>query len=115
VWSHTEVLQILGDEEGRIFCALHDITAGGNWEGHNIPNVPRDPRDVAADFAISVDALADIAARGKCRLYGVRSERVWPARDEKILSGWNGWMLAAFAEAALAFGSHHDAVEKSAD
>lgn len=115
VWSRAEVMQILGEEEGRVFCALHDITGGGNWEGNNIPNVPRDPRDVAADFAISVEALGDIAARGKCRLYGVRSERVWPARDDKMLSGWNGWMLGAFAEAALAFGSHHDAVEKSAD
>jgi uncharacterized protein len=45
----------------------------------------------------------------------VRAQRVAPARDEKILSGWNGWMLAAFAEAALAFGKYDDVVRKNAD
>jgi uncharacterized protein YyaL (SSP411 family) len=40
---------------------------------------------------------------------------VWPARDEKILSGWNGWMLAAFAEACVAFDRYHDVVKRNAD
>jgi hypothetical protein len=50
-------------------------------------------------------------------LYGARSQRVWPARDEKILAGWNGWMLVAFAEAAVAFDkdSYRDVVRRNAD
>jgi uncharacterized protein YyaL (SSP411 family) len=117
VWSRAEVMSLLGDVEGRIFCALYDITDRGNWEGNNIPNVPRDPESVAADHSITIDQLADIAARGKCKLYGARAQRVWPARDEKILAGWNGWMLAAFAEAAIAFDrdSYRDVVRKNAD
>jgi uncharacterized protein YyaL (SSP411 family) len=103
VWTRAEVLEILGTEEGRIFCALYDITESGNFEGHSIPNMPREPESVAADLGIALDQLYEIAARGKCKLYGVRSKRVWPARDEKMLAGWNGWMLAAFAEASLAF------------
>ena len=115
VWTRAEVLEILGPEEGRVFCALYDITEGGNWEDQNILNVPRDPASVAADLGLSLDQLADIAARGKCKLYGVRAKRVWPGRDEKMLAGWNGWMLAAFAEAALAFDRHQDVVLKNAD
>ena len=115
VWSRAEVMEILGPEEGRVFCALYDITERGNWEGHNILNVPRDPASVADDFGIGLDRLGEIAARGKCKLYGVRSQRVPPARDEKILSGWNGWMLAAFSEAAIAFGKYEDVVRKNAD
>jgi uncharacterized protein YyaL (SSP411 family) len=115
VWSRAEVMQILGPEDGRIFCALYDITERGNWEEHNIPNVPRDPASVAGDLDITLDQLADVAARGKCKLYGVRAQRVWPARDEKILSGWNGWMLAAFAEAELAFGKYAEVVRRNAD
>ena len=103
VWSRAEVMEILGAEEGRAFCALYDVTERGNWEGHNILNVPREPPGVADDLGIPLTQLDDIAARGRCRLYGARDQRVRPARDEKILSGWNGWMLAAFAEAALAF------------
>ena len=104
VWSRAEVLDILG-EDGPAFCDLYDITERGNWEGHNILNMPRDPDP----------KLADLALRGKCKLYGVRSKRVWPARDEKMLSSWNGWMLAAFAEASVAFGRYGDVVRRNAD
>ncbi len=117
VWTRSEVLEILGAEEGRVFCALYDITEHGNWEGHNILNVPRDPESVAADLGLTLDQLAEISARGKCKLYGVRAQRVWPGRDEKMLAGWNGWMLAAFAEAALAFDkeAYRDVVRRNAD
>jgi uncharacterized protein YyaL (SSP411 family) len=104
VWSRAEVMSLLGEDEGRIFCALYDVTEEGNWEGHNILNLQGDPAP-----------HAELVARGKCKLYGVRSQRVWPARDEKILSGWNGWMLAAFAEASLAFDRYHDVVRQNAD
>ena len=107
-------MELLGAEEGRAFCALFDITDRGNWEGHNILNVPRPPESVAADLGLTLDQLGDIALRGKCKLYGVRSQRVWPGRDEKILAGWNGWMLAAFAEAALAFGRYEEVVHRNA-
>ena len=103
VWDRAEVLSVLGPEDGRAFCALYDITERGNWEEKNILNVPRDPASVAADLGLTLDQLGQIALRGKRMLYGVRAKRVWPARDEKILAGWNGWMLAAFAEAAIAF------------
>jgi uncharacterized protein len=117
VWSRAEVMTLLGEEERRVFCALYDITERGNWEGNNILNVPRDPESVAAGLGITIDQLNDIAARGKCKLYGTRSQRVWPARDEKILAGWNGWMLVAFAEAAVAFDkdSYRDVVRPNAD
>jgi uncharacterized protein YyaL (SSP411 family) len=94
VWSRREVMEALGPDDGRVFCELYDISEGGNWEGHNILNLVRAPES---------EAEIDVAARGKCHLYGLRSKRVWPGRDEKILAGWNGWMLVAFAEAALAF------------
>ena len=115
VWSRVEVMQALDEDQGRVFCALYDITERGNWEGHNILNVPRDPESVAADLGVTLEQLGDIAARGKCKLYGIRAQRVPPARDEKILSGWNGWMLAAFADACLAFDKYEDVVRKNAD
>jgi len=117
VWSRAEVLEILGADDGRAFCALYDITDRGNFEGHNILNTPREPESVAADLGLTLEQLADIAARGKCKLYGVRSKRVWPGRDEKMLAGWNGWMLAAFADAALAFDkeTYREAVRRNAD
>jgi uncharacterized protein YyaL (SSP411 family) len=104
VWSRAEVLSILGDEDGKIFCELFDVTERGNWEGKNILHVAGD-----------VEAHRDLVLRAKCKLYGARAERIRPGRDEKVLSGWNGWMLAAFAEACLAFGCYEDVVRKNAD
>src|SRR5688572_5067255 len=117
VWTRAEVKEHLGADEGRIFCALYDIPESGNFEGHSIPNMPRDPESVAADLGITLDQLLDIAARGKCKLYGIRAKRVWPGRDEKMLAGWNGWMLAAFAEASLAFDkeTYRQIVRRNAD
>ncbi|HVT44796.1 MAG TPA: thioredoxin domain-containing protein [Thermoanaerobaculia bacterium] len=117
VWSREEILRELGDEEGRIFSALYDVSDGGNWEGKNILNMPRDPEVVAADIGVSMERLTDIASRGKCHLHGARAKRVPPGRDEKILAGWNGWMLAALGEAAVAFGDESlvTATRNSAD
>jgi uncharacterized protein YyaL (SSP411 family) len=104
VWTRAEVMQLLGEDEGRVFCELYDVTEGGNWEGHTILNLQGDPAP-----------HAELVARAKCKLYGARAKRVPPARDEKILSGWNGWMLAAFSEAAIAFGKYEDVVRKNAE
>ena len=104
VWSRDEVLSIVGEEDGKIFCELFDVTERGNWEGKNILHVVGD-----------VEAHRDLVLRAKCKLYGVRSQRVWPGRDEKVLAGWNGWMLAAFAEACIAFDRYADVVKKNAD
>jgi uncharacterized protein len=108
VWTRAEVIEALGADDGPVFCELYDVSERGNWEGHNILNLLRQPES---------DAARDVAARGKCHLYGLRSKRVWPGRDEKILAGWNGWMLAAFAEAALAFDrdDYRDACRRNAD
>jgi uncharacterized protein len=103
VWTRDEILKALGND-GQKFCELFDVTDEGNWEDVNILHVVGD-----------VDANAELVARAKCHLFGVRSQRVRPGRDEKILSGWNGWMLAAFAEACLAFERYEDVVRKNAD
>jgi uncharacterized protein len=100
VWTRAEIMDVLGEEDGRLFCEVYDVTDRGNWEGKNILNIPGD-----------VEYTGD----GKRKLYDIRAQRVWPARDEKILTGWNGWMLAAFAEACLAFDRYHDRVRHNAE
>lgn len=92
VWTPQEIAEILGDEEAIKFCAYYDITADGNFEGHNIPNI-KDP-----------DGQRDAFADARSRLFAEREKRIKPHRDEKILTAWNGLMLAAFADAAAVFG-----------
>jgi len=55
---------------------------------------------VAEQQGLTLDALNAVLERGRAKLFEVREQRVKPGRDEKILTAWNGLMLAAFAEAA---------------
>ena len=77
----------------------------GNWEGHNILYRARSDEHDAKLLGDRVEELRAQAGRGAARsCYEVRSKRVWPGRDEKILTAWNGLMIAAFAKAGAVFG-----------
>ncbi|MBI1801053.1 MAG: thioredoxin domain-containing protein [Chloroflexi bacterium] len=100
VWSPAEITAVLGAEDARIFAAYYDVDARGNFEGKTILNVPRDEEAVAQSLKIPVERLRAVIAEARPRLYAAREQRVHPGRDEKVLTAWNGLMLAAFAEAA---------------
>ncbi len=101
VWSLEEARELLGDDLFPI-SVVFDITAHGNWEGKNILHMPR-PLDKAATLLkMSPEGLAEILARAKSILYEARSRRIWPGLDDKVLTAWNGLMMAAFAEAGRA-------------
>lgn len=100
VWTMEEIREVLGEEDAALFCAYYDVTPQGNFEGQNILNVRRPLEDVAKDAGVSPERLSEALERGKRELFEVRERRIKPARDEKILTAWNGLMLASFAEAA---------------
>ena len=100
LWTPEEVKAILGPEEGEVFNKAYDVRPGGNFEGKSILNIPTPLDQVATELGLTVEELAAILGRGRTRLFEAREQRVKPGRDEKVLTGWNGLMLAAFAEAA---------------
>ncbi len=100
LWTPQEVEAVLGKDDARIFNGYYDVSEQGNFEERNILNVPRDEAVVAKELKITVEKLREVIARGKPKLYEVRAKRIWPGRDDKVLTAWNGLMLAAFAEAA---------------
>lgn len=100
VWSRQETIDALGSEDGEIFCEYFDITEEGNFEGHNILNVTSTRPEVANRRGIDVNRLDEIIKRSRRKLFEIRERRVKPGRDEKILTAWNGLMLASFAEAS---------------
>ncbi|MCC7355048.1 MAG: thioredoxin domain-containing protein [Anaerolineae bacterium] len=104
VWTPEEITGLLGSEDGRLFSAYYGVTPEGNFEGKNILHVPKDEDVVAYLEGVSVERLRQAVERGRRILFAAREERVHPGRDNKILTGWNGLTLAAFAEAALALG-----------
>ena len=99
VWQPAEIREVLG-EDADLFMLYYDVTERGNWEGKSILHVPRAPEEVAEMLEIGVDELKARLAASRQKLYEVRSRRVWPGLDDKVLTSWNGLALAAFAEAA---------------
>jgi uncharacterized protein YyaL (SSP411 family) len=101
VWSAEEVRDILGDD-APLFMRMYDVTDGGNWEGNNILRLSFRTSDIATQSGLDEEELRDRIAAARRKLYEVRSKRIWPGLDDKVLTAWNGLMLAAFAEAAQA-------------
>jgi len=99
VWEEAEVDSVLGDD-APLFKKMYGVTMRGNFEGKNILSIVSDVETLARKHDLSVaEAEAKLAAARK-RLFDAREKRVHPGLDDKVLSGWNGLMLAAFAEAA---------------
>jgi len=80
------------------------VTKSGNFEGTNILNVPNEEDIAAKRLGITVEELQEKLSAIKDRLYAVRTSRVYPGLDDKILTAWNGMMLASLAEAARVLG-----------
>jgi uncharacterized protein len=100
VWSLDEIKQVLGERDAVDFAAYYNVTSGGNFEGENILNVTRDLSEIVPAERVTIADLSRTLERSRKALFEVREKRVKPARDEKILTAWNGLMLASFAEAA---------------
>jgi uncharacterized protein YyaL (SSP411 family) len=115
VWSLAEIEQVLGTEDAAFFAGYYDVTAEGNFEGHNILNrlgaldeairSGSDPSQPDAMLQRARSAADDgRAATLRPKLFVVRSQRIPPGLDDKVLADWNGLMIAALAAAAPVFG-----------
>lgn len=104
VWTKEEVDTVLEDD-AELFSAYYNITADGNWE-HGNSILLRNESDVAVAkaFKINTDELKNKIDAAKAKLLHVRSARVKPGLDDKILSSWNALMITGYAKAYRVFG-----------
>jgi uncharacterized protein len=98
VWTRTEVSEVLGADRTKTFSYVYDVTEQGNWERHNILNLPRTFSQSAKLLGREEDELRKELAASRAQLLAARTGRVPPAKDTKVLVSWNGLMIAALAE-----------------
>ncbi len=79
----SEVIKVLGEKAGGAFCEQFDITEKGNFEGKNIPNL------------LQADNIPKKDTDSLKQLYEYRKGRYALHLDDKILTSWNGLMIAA--------------------
>jgi uncharacterized protein len=117
VWTPDEVESVIGTEDSQLFNFFFDVSEKGNFEEKNIPHVSYTIEAAAGALKIDEQRLKDVIERSRAKLFAEREKRIKPFRDEKVLTAWNGLMLAAFADAAAAFGDEHylDVAKRNAE
>lgn len=111
VWTADEVRAALPAEEAALFLAASGFEDGGNVieeatgqaTGTNLPYLPVPLDRFAAEKGLPLAEVEERLARCRETLRAIREKRVRPLRDDKVLTDWNGLMLAALAKAARAF------------
>ena len=116
VWKKSEIKEILG-KDADTFCLFYDVTDGGNWEGKSILCNNVNLSSVAFQAGISEDQLRQNLDSNAKKLLDVRSKRIAPGLDDKVLTSWNALMITAFAKAYRVTNEkkYLDAAEKCID
>jgi uncharacterized protein YyaL (SSP411 family) len=117
VWSAAEIEQILGKDEAALFNPVYGVQPDGNWHEEHGTSSRQTPTNIlhrVKTFAqcAALDKMDEAELRRRLdasrrKLLEVRNSRVWPGRDEKVLTAWNALMIGAFAQAAQVLDQPH--------
>jgi uncharacterized protein len=101
VFDRLDVAAAAGHELADLLCRHLGVTEDGNFEhtGKTVLHVAETAEELAAALGASLTDVEANLAEGRRRMLAYRDKRVPPFRDEKILTGWNGLMISAFARA----------------
>jgi uncharacterized protein YyaL (SSP411 family) len=90
VWTPAQLVDVLGEEDGRWAAAVFDVTDAGTFEHGTstlqLRHTPDDPERLA---------------RVRAALLAARERRVRPARDDKVVAAWNGLAITGLCDAGL--------------
>ena len=107
VWTREEIEALFGDDAD-VIRFRYGIEPGGNapqdphgeFTGKNLLYVARGVDDVARLSGRPLESVMAVLDRARPRLFEARGGRPRPSLDDKVLAGWNGLTIAAFARAA---------------
>lgn len=106
-WSLDELRAATTVEEARILALHYDVGERGEMKHNpkkNVLYVDKDPGEIAKELTLPTNRVTPVIVSGKTRLKGARDQRPTPGVDRTIFAGWNGMMVSASLEAAMAFG-----------
>jgi len=110
LWTLDEIIKILGEHDGELFCRVYNIEPEGNFRdeaaldlnGTNIPHMKNSLEDIAESEGLAINILRSRLAKARQKLLERRVKRIWPHLDDKVLTSWNGLMIGS-----LAYGGRH--------
>jgi len=125
VWTEEEIRMVLPREEADLIINVFHVEKRGNFleeatgerKGANILHLKRSLSEVASDLKMAEKNLQDRLEAARQKLFAVREERIHPYKDDKILTDWNGLMIAALAKGSRVFGeaTYAEGAKKAVD
>ncbi|MHC4321556.1 MAG: thioredoxin domain-containing protein [Planctomycetota bacterium] len=125
VWTEDEIRQVLKGDEADLIINVYSIDKTGNFRdeasgentGANILHLEKSLTEVAFKNKESVDGLKERVEAARQKLFAVRDKRIHPHKDDKILTDWNGLMIAALAKGSQVFDEpkYAEAAKRAAD
>jgi len=104
VWTREEVQAALPDPEWNVFCRRFGLDREANFEGAWHLHVFASVEEIAQEQKLDVAEIERRIDAARARLLAIRSKRVWPGLDDKILTSWNALAIRGLALAARALG-----------
>ncbi|MFP4429411.1 MAG: thioredoxin domain-containing protein [Desulfovermiculus sp.] len=113
VWTEQEIDKLLSPEEARLVKKVFGLTPEGNFKdeatgrrtGANILHLPLPLDQAAESLGLGPENLSSQLETVRSKLLTVRNQRVRPLLDDKVLTDWNGLMIAALAKAGRILGN----------
>lgn len=102
VWRLAELLELFGPEQGQLLADYYGVTAEGNFEqGLNILSRPHSDSEFASLKDLDQEELQNLLETARVKMLEVRAEREKPFLDDKVITAWNGLLIAALARAGV--------------
>ena len=110
LWTEEEIRELLG-EEAELIIKIFNVEKEGNFSeeasgrrtGRNILYLRKPLADISASLNIPFEELKARVERAREKLFSYREKRIHPGKDDKILTDWNGLMIAALAKGGIVF------------
>jgi len=124
LWTEDEIRKALPHDDTDLAIKLFGVETRGNYDepgekrnGKNILHFAKPIELIASHLNLTVDEVTLKLGKIQRILFKARQKRVCPARDDKVLTDWNGLMVAALARASVVFGEplYLQAAVKTAD
>ncbi len=111
LWTPEEIETLLDEENAGIFIQVYGVKKGGNFveptvghmTGESILHLSKSWKELSAELDLTPNEIQDRLEVSRERLFTYRDQRVHPHKDDKVLTDWNGLMIAALARAAQVF------------
>jgi uncharacterized protein YyaL (SSP411 family) len=103
-WTSAEIKAVLDAQEFELFSRYYGLTSPANFEGKWHLHIVAPLESVAKACAIDIEVANAMILAARNKLLEVRRQRIWPGRDEKILTSWNALAIKGMAIASLHLG-----------